>query len=233
LPFLTSLLCVLAYARWYRLASAPGDQGREPWIWLLVSAALLGMTAASKYVYSIVGVPILLHFLIEILRGKLARTWIPALTVWALASITMFVAFDPYLWPHPIARLSKSILFHEQFQDSRLVLQYHYPWWQPVRWLSAFSAYYDLGPPSAFPINVDTLIFVLAVLGLPRLFLHRRIFFYWLVVGLAFLLAWNTKWPQYTLIILAPFSMSAAEGLLTAWDMGRRLAARRPQAGRP
>jgi hypothetical protein len=184
------------------------------------------MTAAGKYVYSIVGVAILLHFLIEVLRGRLARTWIPALVIWALGSIIMFVAFDPYLWPHPIARLSKSILFHEQFQDSRLVLQYHYPWWQPLRWLSAFATYYDLGPRSAFIINVDTMIFALGVLGLPRLLLRQRIFFYWLVIGLAFLLIWTTKWPQYTLIILAPFSVSAAQGLLTLWDLGRSLIAR-------
>jgi len=103
LPLLTSLLCALAYARWYRLASLPHGRSREPWMWLLVSAALLGMTAAGKYVYSIVGVAILLHFSIEVLRGKLAKTWIPALALWALGSIIMFVAFDPYLWPHPIA----------------------------------------------------------------------------------------------------------------------------------
>jgi hypothetical protein len=230
LPLLTSLLCALAYARWYSLASARHDPGRKPWIWLLVSAALLGMTAAGKYVYSIVGVAILLHFLTEVLRGRLAKTWIPAVALWALGSILFFVAFDPYLWPHPIARLSQSILFHEQFQDSRLVLMYHYAWWQPLRWLSAFAAYYELGPRSAFLINVDTLIFALAVLGLPRLFLRQRILFYWLVVGLTFLLVWTTKWPQYTLIILAPFSMSAAQGLLTLWDLGRRLIAGGPQA---
>ena len=231
LPLLTSLLCVLAYARWYRLASVSHGQGRRTWIWLLLSAALLGMTAAGKYVYSIVGVAILLHFLIEVLRGTLPRAWIPDMAVWALGSITMFVAFDPYLWPHPIARLSNSILFHEQFQDSRLVLQYHYPWWQPLRWLFAFSTYYDLGPRSAFLINVDTPIFVFALIGVPRLFLRQRVFFCWLVVGLAFLLLWTTKWPQYTLIILAPFSLSASEGLLTLWNLGGRLVARDPQAG--
>ena len=95
LPLLTSLLCVLAYARWYTFASLPGGRVRNVWIWLVVSAALLGMTAAGKYVYSIVGVAILLHFVIEVLRGKLARTWIPALAVWAIGSIMIFVAFGP------------------------------------------------------------------------------------------------------------------------------------------
>ena len=42
--------------------------------------------------------------------------------------------------------------------------------------------------------------------------------------GLVFLLAWATKWPQYTLIVLAPFSMAAAQGALTIWDLVRRLA---------
>jgi hypothetical protein len=231
LPLLTSLLCVLAYARWFRLASVSHVQVRDTWIWLLLSAVLLGMTAAGKYVYSIVGVVILLHSLLAMFRGRLSHRSIAHLAAWAILSVLMFVAFDPYLWPHPLARLSQSVLFHEQFQDSRLVLQYHYPWWQPLRWLSAFSSYYDLGPRSAFLINADTLIFALALIGLPRLFLRQPIFFYWLVVGLAFLLAWTTKWPQYTLIILAPFSMSAAEGLLTLWELARRLAGRSPQAG--
>jgi hypothetical protein len=179
------------------------------------------MTAAGKYVHAMVGVAILAHFLVTLARGQAPRRFLAHILAWGVLSLLMFFVFDPYLWPHPIARLSKSLAFHEEFQDSRLVLMYSYPFWQPLRWLSAFSAYYDLGPSSAFLINVDTFIFVAAILGLPRLYRKEPIFFSWLVIGLVFLLVWTTKWPQYTLIVLAPLSLAAAHGVLTVWELGR------------
>jgi hypothetical protein len=123
------------------------------------------------------------------------------------------------------------VLFHEDFLDSRLVHMYNYPFWQPFRWLSAFAAYYDLGPGVAFLVNLDTFVFVAALVGLPRLTKQQPFFFYWLLIGLLFLLTWTTKWPQYTTIILAPFSMAAASGVMTVWDLARSaLAARGPSA---
>lgn len=226
LPLLSSLLCALAYLRWFRLVRAEAGALRLHLTWLALSAIFLGVTAASKYVYSLVGVAILIHFGIAALRRQVPRAAVAYMAGWAVVSVAMFFLFDPYLWPHPIDRLTKSLLFHEVFQDSRLVLQYHYPWWQPLRWLSSFSANYDLGPAGAFLIDVDTLVFALAIIGLPRLFKKEPLFFCWLAVGLLFLLAWNTKWPQYTLIILAPFSMAAAQGALTVWDLCRALLTR-------
>ena len=40
-----------------------------------------------------------------------------------------------------------------------------------------------------------------------------------LLIALLFLLLWTTKWPQYTLILMAPFSMAAAQGVLTLWHL--------------
>jgi hypothetical protein len=222
LPLLTSLLSVLAYARWFAAVRRDRAALRHHWIWLLLSAIFLGMTAAGKYVYALVGVALLLHLLVAALRREIPHSALLYAAGWACFSILMFLAFDPYLWPHPIARLSQSILFHEEFQDSRLVLQYHYPFWQPLTWLSVFSTHYDLGPRRAFLVDLDALIFALALIGLPRLYRSQPIFCYWLVIGLAFLLLWNTKWPQYTLIILAPFSLAAACGAGTLWGLARR-----------
>lgn len=222
LPLLTGLLCALAYLKWYAAARLHPEAWRRSLIWLILSAVFLGMTAAGKYVHSVVGVAVLFHFLLAVLRRQLPLRLVLHLLGWGALALLMFLAFNPYLWPHPIARLTKSILFHQDFQDSRLVLMYSYPFWQPLRWLSAFSSYYELGPESAFLINIDTFIFVAAVLGLPRLHREQPFFFYWLLIGLAFLLMWATKWPQYTLILLAPFSMAAAQGLLTVWDLARR-----------
>ena len=223
LPLLTSLLCAVAYVRWVDLAHKLRSSGQPPLRWLILSAFFLGVTVASKYVYGVVGLAVLVHFFVAVLQKQVPRRLLLQIAAWALVSILVFVACDPYLWPHPISRLTQSILFHEEFQDSRLVLQYHYPFWQPLRWLAAFSTNYDLGPAGAFIVNVDALIFAFAVIGLPRLYHSQRFTFYWLTVGLLFLLLWTTKWPQYTLIILAPFSMAAAEGVSTLWQLGRRL----------
>jgi hypothetical protein len=222
LPLLSSLLCALAYLRWFTQVRAEPSASWRHVLWLLLSAAFLGITAASKYVYCVVGLGIFIHFAFAVLQKQIPGRFVLYLAAWGILSVLLFFAFDPYLWPHPFTRLGKSILFHETFQDSRLVLQYHYPFWQPLRWLSAFSFSYDLGPASAFLFNIDPLIFILAAIGLPRLFAQQRFFFYWLAAGLAFLLVWTTKWPQYTVIILAPFSMAAADGVLTLWNIAHR-----------
>jgi len=233
LPLLTGLLCALAYLRWFTAVRRDPGSTRRALIWLVLSGICLGMTAAGKYVHALVGVVILFHFLMAILRNQLPRRMIAYIAGWGILSLVMFYVFDPYLWPHPIARLTKSLLFHQDFQDSRLVQMYHYPFWQPLRWLSAFSAYYQLGPRSAFLVDVDTFVFVAAIIGLPRLFKKERFFFYWLLIGLIFLLVWATKWPQYTLIVLVPFSMAAAQGVLTVWDLARAAIAARSTSRKP
>ena len=231
LPLLTGLLCALAYLRWYAAARARPEAAPRSIIWLILSAVFLGMTAAGKYVHAVVGIAVLFHFLLAVLRNRLPRRLLLHMLGWGALSLVMFFAFNPYLWPHPIARLLKSVLFHQDFQDSRLVLMYSYPFWQPLRWLSAFSSYYRLGPESAFFINIDTFVFVAALVGLPRLHRKEPFFFYWLLIGLGFLLVWATKWPQYTLILLAPFSMAAAQGVLTVWELGRRAIQSRSRPG--
>jgi hypothetical protein len=227
LPLFTGLLSALAYLGWYqRLRRDPGA-ARRSLVWLVLSAVFLGMTAASKYVHAVVGIPILVHSLIAIARNQIPRRILPYIAGWGVLSLLMFLVFNPYLWPHPIARLTKSILFHEDFQGSRLVQIYDYPFWQPLRWLSAFSSYYDLRPASAFLANIDTLLFVSAVIGLPRLYRQDPFFFYWLLIGLGFLLLWTTKWPQYTLVVLVPFSVAAAHGICSVWDLARDYVTRR------
>ena len=226
LPMLGSLLAALAYGRWFAQVSDGNTAPRRHIHWLLLCAVFLGMTTASKYIYGIVALPILIHCGVALAQRRVPGRFTWYLACWAVLCLLMFFLFDPYLWPHPLGRLMKSIAFHESFQGSRLVQQYHYPFWQPLIWLSAFSVFYDLHPARAFLVNLDTIIFALAVIGLPALFRKARLFFYWLITGLLFLLAWETKWPQYTLIILVPFSLSAAYGLSTLWDLCRKLIVR-------
>ena len=61
--------------------------------------------------------------------------------------------------------------------------------------------------------GADLVIAVLAVVGLPRLWREQRVFALWLLLGLAFLLVWPTKWPQYVLMVSAPIALAGALGL--------------------
>ena len=69
LPSLMSLLAVLCYIRANRSAgSARGSAARG---WLLLSAAALGLTAASKYIYCVAGVAIAVDWIV--FPGLLSR----------------------------------------------------------------------------------------------------------------------------------------------------------------
>lgn len=223
LPLLTSLLCVLAYLRWVENIHQKTPVPNQNILWLALSAVFLGMTAASKYVYTVAGLTIAVHFLIAFFQRQIPRQSLVIFIGWGLLSVLMFFVFNPFLWPHPWSRLLQTITFHVEFQDTNLVRSYHYPVWQPILWLSAINIQGEVpGPPSAYIFKLDTLIFVFALIGLPRLFQQKRFYFYWLMIGLLFLLLWTTKWPQYTLTILVPFCISASEGVMMLWELAQK-----------
>ncbi|MGE5378254.1 MAG: carbohydrate ABC transporter permease, partial [Bacteroidota bacterium] len=56
---------------------------------------------------------------------------------------------------------------------------------------------------------------LLGLIGVGRLWQREPVYVLWLGIALAFLLVWPTKWPQYILILTAPLSLSAAEGVQT------------------
>ena len=73
-----------------------------------------------------------------------------------------------------------------------------------------------------FLFRLDTLIFILGIIGLPRLFKRNPLMFTWLTTSIVFLLFWNTKWPQYALLAIVPLCISASEGVKTlAYDLMR------------
>jgi len=222
LPLLTSLLSLLAYQRWFSQVRENLVSPKKGIIWLALSAFFLGMTAAGKYIYCVVGLAITIHFLIAIARKQIPARYLTLLIGWGVVAIAMFFVFDPYLWPHPTSRLIKTLTFHYRYQESEFVQNFHYPFWQPFRWLSNFFAYYNPNPASAFPFQMDPVIFVLALIGLPRLLQRRPIFFIWLITGIVILLVWSTKWPQYTLIVIIPFCVAAAEGMFTILSLLRK-----------
>jgi hypothetical protein len=227
LPLLTSLLCVLAYLRWFETLGNETYSPHRNIIWLLLSGVFLGLTAASKYVYCTAGLGIVLHFMISLIRNQIPRSNFRHIFTWGLVAVIFFFIFDPYLWVDSLNRLMHSITYHVDnqgrfAQTSVAHPDRTYPFWQPLRWLENPSQYYDLGPIAVFRINIDLLICILAMIGLPRFFQNQKVFFCWFLIGLLFLLVWGAKWPQYTLTIMVPFSIAAGEGAVTIWTLARQ-----------
>jgi hypothetical protein len=231
-PMCMSLVSVWAFSRFLKWDSDPPSVAsrRKAWLWLAVSAAALGIAAASKYVYGTAGIAILLYALIWM--GLKRRLFLPKLIAWGLLSLAFFFVADPFLWPDPIGRLSASILFHINFSTSKSVgwvKEANFPVWQPLLWLSLpipqHSTYWEpfQVKPGDYFILADSFIMALAVLGIPRAFKRTPLFLTWFIVEIAFLLIWKTKWSQYVTIALPPLCMTASQGLETVSEMVRRI----------
>lgn len=203
LPALASLLVVLFYMR-----------SRQRFnFWMVLSAISLGITSASKYPYALVGLAVLIHWLWtkrpENWRDRRSlRRWLLPVLGWGLIAMAIFWALDPRLWTDPVNRLRETLSFHGDYSQSKSVKDANYPPWQPLVWLAQSVPWH----PGVFPIAIDSFIFVFAFLGLPRLWKKQPVMILWLGLVMGFLLIWPTKWPQYILMLLAPFSLSAAEG---------------------
>lgn len=227
IPAFTSIVCVLAYLRWKK------KSGRRFTGWLVVSAVFLGLTAASKYLYSIVALAILADWLME--AGE-EHAWKPALRtigLWILTGVVIFLLFNPYLWPDPIGRLKESILYHAAYSaGASEVERANFPFWQQFLWLSESPLMWQR---NAFYFSIDPIIAILAAFGLAGSWKKHRVFTLWLLIGLFFLLIWPTKWPQYLVTISAPLCLSAAEGInsiliapIKGWFARRKERTKRP-----
>jgi ABC-type sugar transport system permease subunit len=217
LPALTSTVTVVAYARSKRRWNG----------WLILSAVALGLTAAGKYLYAVVGIAVLIHWLWETWpesrRPAALARWLAPVLLWGLLALAVFVLADPFLWPAPVDRLRESILYHGEYIQSDAVQQANLPLWQPLIWLFQSVPWH----PGVFVVAFDALIALLAVLGIGPLWQRNRLYVIWLAVALAFLFAWPTKWPQYILILTAPLALAAATGLQARlWEPFLRWVAR-------
>jgi hypothetical protein len=216
LPLLTSLLCALCYLFWYKQENKIKPSRR---LWLALSSVFLGMTAASKYLYCVVGIAIMIHFGLGVFRKKVSPSFLLPIFLWGAVALLTFFVLDPYLWPHPITRLINSIFFNVKYSSSNWVKHYDFPFWQPLVWLSGpIYSTFTSWIRQSFIFQIDLLISLFALIGIPRLIKRNSFYFIWLVVALGFLFIWNTKWPQYTLILLIPLSVSAAEGVKWVTD---------------
>jgi ABC-type sugar transport system permease subunit len=210
LPSLTSVVAVVTYA-----ASKQKRKG-----WLAISAAALGLTAAAKYLYVVAGLAIAVHWLwitypTSPRTAKALARWLAPVALWGILAMAVFVLADPFLWPAPLQRLKASILFNTAFSQSAHVREAGLPVWQPFVWLLMSVPWH----PGVFLVVVDVLITILALLGVRRLWRERSVFVVWLAIGIAFLLVWPTRWPQYILVLTAPLCLAAAVGLRSSvWE---------------
>lgn len=208
LPALTSLLTVLAYVQSKKREHHTG--------WLLVSAFFLGVTAASKYLYCLVGVAILIDWFLTARDDNSIRPFLQKAGMWGALAVVIFLALDPYLWPNLVERLRETIFYHAEYATSASeVAGANFPVWQPFVWLSMSPIMWHEG---VFVTAPDLWITVLAMFGLSRLWKKERVFALWLGVGIVFLLFWPTKWPQYILVLTAPLSLAAAEAVGLGWE---------------
>lgn len=215
LPALTSLAAMMAYIPW-RKSEFSEKPGRLRWLWLAASAIFLGMTAAGKYIYCVVGLAILVDFITHLVKNKqkMGQRLI-TITVWGLLAVAMFFVFNPIIWIYTWERLSASILFHINYPSTDNVVGSGRDWWYPL--------YLLVRPTSvAYPWNKDVFLFepdawitLLGFLGVPVLWRQKRAYAIWFGVSLIFLLIWATKWDQYVMIILPSLCLSA--GMLVEW----------------
>lgn len=189
-PVFAITLSILTYDR----ARRCGQGWSGGWL----SAGLLGVAAASKYIYVVPALAMILFLLWQQRR----KPW--NVLLYGLLALTVFLALDPILWPDPLGRLRESILLHREYTSSREVARYDYPWWQPISWMRGAAMWH----PTVFWFPFDLLIFLGSLVGLPFLFRQNKLYFGWFVVGWTFLFLWPTKWPHYTLIVSPTICLS-------------------------
>ena len=208
LPALTSLITVMAYLQSRKEKNKSG--------WLVVSAVFLGLTAASKYLYCLVAIAILIDWFIEAKQRNDIKRFLRQSILWGIFAVIIFFAADPYLWPNPLERLQESVFYHAGYATGASEVQgANFPFWQPFVWLNMSPSVWHA---DVFVIAPDLLITVLAAFGFTQLWKKKRVYALWLGIAIFFLLLWPTKWPQYILVLTVPLSLAAAETIGLGWE---------------
>jgi hypothetical protein len=207
LPLLSSLLCACFYLL---REETPKVQHQKRGLFFFLSAFFLGITAASKYIYCLVGLVIVTDYIFDNIHEKQVLRDTLYLLFWGGIAILTFFIFDPILWPHPYQRLFDSITFHQAYATSHSDCC-SYPFYQGILWLTKPYTTFFPDLKASFRVFPDTVIFILGVLGLPWLFKKKRFWAIWFLESTIFLLLWSVKWPQYSLVLVIPLCMSAGE----------------------
>lgn len=207
LPALTSFGMVLTYLQFKK------NRGTG---WLIASSVLLGLTAASKYLYCVIGIAILVDWFLDARARDAVKPFLRQAVLWGILGVAIFFATNPFLWAGPIQRLGESVFYHAGYSTGAEEVQSaNFPFWQPLNWLVFFPSIWH---PDVFKFSPDFLIAIFAVFGIARLWKKERLYVLWLGFAMLFLFLWPTKWPQYILTLTVPLSLAAAEGLMQTWQ---------------
>ena len=228
IPGLFALLAVVLFERCAARRDRPFLKRPELW-W---SAVALGVATAGKYPYGLVIGLAVAPFLVAN-APRQGWLWVAYGEVAGIA----FALADPFLWPDPARRLLDSVGFHWGYSHSPHVVRAGMPWYQslwylthaePMRW-----------HPGIFATGVTAWVLLpLAVIGAPAAARRRPLWAAWGAVGMLFLFAWPTKWPQYLLLVLPALCVCAAhapEAVVEGyrWIRARRASASQGDAARP
>ena len=172
------------------------------WFWL--SAFALGATTAGKFTYTPVLVMVLAY--LAFIEKKIPFRWMIGFALLAVAS---FFLLNITLWHEPFNRIMEALTYHANYQRGEHVTEVGFPWYQPFVWLFVSTPGDWHG--GIFLYDIDPFIAAFAFAGILREWKERRWLVIWLVSGVAFLLLWRTKWPQYVLTIIPAICLMAAE----------------------
>lgn len=227
LEAIPGLLFALALLLFERATRSP-DGSRRATVdlrLLAIAFALLGAAAAGKYPYGAVGVLTMAPLTIMAVPRR-PLVWLAL----AGAALLAFIALNPSLWPNPVGRLWDSVAFHFAYRHSDDVTRAALPWYQQMVWLFAKSP--TEWHPGVFPAGrLSAVLVPLALIGMPIAASRRPVWALAAVVGLAFLLVWPVKWPQYLLLVMVPLVVCAAHAPAAVLALARRL--RRPSLPAP
>ncbi len=211
------LLCAVLAVGAARAASAAPMGSRASRRLCCVSAVALGLAAAGKLTYGLLTAPAIVALLIGAMAGPAARprrAALAGLAGYALLAAACFWLATPTLWRDPLGGLAAMAGFHLAYSRGADVAAAGYPWFQPLIWLgsSAAAAWH---PDVFFYFGFDGLIFLLALGGMQGAWRApgERWLPTWLGCGLAVLLLWPTKWPQYALPLVPAVCALAAPAL--------------------
>ncbi len=203
----------------YPLTSAP--IGRRK---IILSAVFTGLAFAVKYITLFATLGVFAYLLtrvfvrVEEKRRQYIIYYSPSkenaglLLLWVLAAILSFYIADPSIWADPLHppsewRLLKSLTFHVGYAERTSIEKPLSPL-QQFQWITNMDVL--KWHPSAFLLYTGLIILVLGFIGLPVTLFRKPVVASSMITYTLFLIIWQVKWPQYTVIWMALLSVSAS-----------------------
>ncbi|OYT38946.1 MAG: hypothetical protein B6U89_04990 [Desulfurococcales archaeon ex4484_58] len=197
---------------------------KKPWLKTTLSSIFGGAAIATKYTAIPALLPIIIYLFTKIFidairlddRVVLYIVFKPKYflyaIVWLMIGAGTFILLNPMFWndlgkPIEETMLYKSLIYHVEYASKTSIEKplptYHQFTWiieeSPLKW-----------HPGIPWINTGLIILFLGYLGLPLTIYKKPLIGGWIISYTIFLLIWLVKWPQYTLLLLAPLSISAS-----------------------